>query len=105
MVCIDCLSKRIRLIFIIIEILISTSNVTEVALTPLIAELTAALDIATASLALISPLLPNIPLLPLEARADDPVATLLAGIITNIAKTLNGLLGNAAAVPGIYIPS
>ncbi|KAJ7183787.1 hypothetical protein C8R46DRAFT_1209927 [Mycena filopes] len=77
-----------------IDSLVSGGTATDDTVTPLIAELTAALDTATASLGTLA-------LGGLKRQSDDDVANLVAGIISDITKTLDGLLGTASTIPAL----
>ncbi|KAJ7133357.1 hypothetical protein C8R44DRAFT_772253 [Mycena epipterygia] len=78
-----------------ITALVSAGTATDATVTPLINDLTSALDTATASLA-------GLALNPLSKRqSDDDVAALVAGIITDITNALDGLLGTASTIPGL----
>ncbi|KAJ6605177.1 hypothetical protein DFH09DRAFT_967063 [Mycena vulgaris] len=74
-----------------IDALVSGGTASDVTVTPLIGELTAALNTATASLS-------SLPV-SFKRQTEDEVATVVAGIITEITTTLNGLSGSATAIP------
>jgi len=75
--------------------LVSGGNATDDTVTPLINDLTAALDTATASLATLTPVSSS------KRQSDDDIANLIAGIITDITNALDGLLGDAASIPDL----
>ncbi|KAJ7160316.1 hypothetical protein C8R46DRAFT_1001526 [Mycena filopes] len=77
-----------------INSLVSAGTATDDTVTPLINDLTAALDTATASLGTLA-------LGGLKRQSDDDVANLVAGIITDITNTLDGLLGTASTIPAL----
>ncbi|KIK58218.1 hypothetical protein GYMLUDRAFT_202684 [Collybiopsis luxurians FD-317 M1] len=71
-------------------------NASDANVTPLINDLTAALDTASSSLT-------SLQTSSRKARrqSDDDIANLVAGIITDIANALDTLLGDAAAIPDL----
>ncbi|THU84133.1 hypothetical protein K435DRAFT_688171, partial [Dendrothele bispora CBS 962.96] len=80
-----------------IDSLVSGGKVTEDSVTPLIGQLTVALNNTVDDLA-------NIPASEPESgsskrQSDDDTANLVAGIVTDITNTLNGLLSSAASIP------
>ncbi|KAJ7342956.1 hypothetical protein DFH08DRAFT_873864 [Mycena albidolilacea] len=78
-----------------ITALSSGGNASDDTVTPLINDLTAAFDTATASLAALSPV---------EARkrqSDDDIANLVAGILTDVTNALDGLLADASSIPAL----
>ncbi|KAJ6530956.1 hypothetical protein DFH09DRAFT_934025 [Mycena vulgaris] len=75
--------------------LVSGGNATDATVTPLINDLTAAFDIATASLAALPPTDAA------KRQSDDDVATLVAGILTDVTNALDGLLGTASTIPAL----
>ncbi|KAJ7912913.1 hypothetical protein B0H13DRAFT_1712827 [Mycena leptocephala] len=79
-----------------IDALVSGGTASDATVTPLIGELTAALNTATLSLSS----------LPVSAKrqTEGKVATVVAGIITEISTTLNGLSGSAMAIPAFGTP-
>ncbi|KAJ7676741.1 hypothetical protein DFH06DRAFT_976328 [Mycena polygramma] len=76
-----------------IDALVTGGKASEATVTPLIGELTTALNTATVSLSSLPP--------SFKRQTEDEVATLIAGIITEISTTLSGLSGSAAAIPAI----
>ncbi|THU95008.1 hypothetical protein K435DRAFT_667297 [Dendrothele bispora CBS 962.96] len=76
-----------------IDSLVSGGNATEDSVTPLVGQLTVALNNAASGLS-------DIPASGSSKRqSDDEIANLIAGIVTDITNTLNGLLGSAASIP------
>ncbi|KAJ7912901.1 hypothetical protein B0H13DRAFT_2472452 [Mycena leptocephala] len=75
--------------------LVSSGTATDATVTPLINELTAAFDTATASLATLSPVELR------KRQSDDDIANLVAGILTDVTNALDGLLGEAASIPAL----
>ncbi|KAJ7439111.1 hypothetical protein FB451DRAFT_1447434 [Mycena latifolia] len=78
-----------------IDAVVANGTATDATVTPLINELTAALDTATASLAALPATTGS------KRQSDDDIANLVAGIITDIANALEGLLGTATTIPGL----
>ncbi|KAJ7133364.1 hypothetical protein C8R44DRAFT_611059 [Mycena epipterygia] len=76
-----------------ITALVTAGNATDDTVTPLINDLTSALNTTTASLTGLSA--------SSKRQSDDDVANLVAGIITDIANALDGLLGTASTIPGL----
>jgi len=77
-----------------IENLVSTATATEANVAPLVLDLVISLDTATTSLALLG--------LGLKKRqSEQDVATLVAGIVSDVANTLNGLEGLTSSIPGL----
>ncbi|KAJ7703678.1 hypothetical protein B0H17DRAFT_1231542 [Mycena rosella] len=74
-----------------IDALVSSGTASDATVAPLIGELAAALNTATASLSS----------LPISSKrqTENEVATVVAGIITEISTTLNGLSGSPTAIP------
>ncbi|KAJ7094727.1 hypothetical protein B0H15DRAFT_136692 [Mycena belliarum] len=79
-----------------IDALVSGGNATDDTVTPLVTSLTGALDIATAALAVLPA-----PTGAAKRQSNDEIAKVVAGLITEITKTLDGLLGSAATIPGL----
>ncbi|KAJ7174073.1 hypothetical protein C8R43DRAFT_1058065 [Mycena crocata] len=78
-----------------INALVSSGTATDETVTPLVNDLTTALDTATASLA-------ALPATSVSKRqSDDEIANLVAGIITDVTNALDGLLGTAATIPAL----
>ncbi|THU99465.1 hypothetical protein K435DRAFT_855654 [Dendrothele bispora CBS 962.96] len=78
-----------------IDSLVSGGNVTEDSFTPLIIQLTLALNNAANDLA-------NIPPSSLSKRqSKDAIASIIGGIVTDISVTLNGLLVSTAFIPTV----
>ncbi|KAF7345710.1 Sc15 protein [Mycena venus] len=75
--------------------LVSGGTATDETVTPLINDLTAALDTATASLATLSPIELR------KRQSDDEIAELVAGILTDVTNALDGLLGTASTIPAL----
>ncbi|THU99750.1 hypothetical protein K435DRAFT_658317 [Dendrothele bispora CBS 962.96] len=76
-----------------IDSLVSSGNATEDSVTPLIGQLTVALNNAANDLT-------HIPASGLSKwQSNDEIANLVAGIVTDITNTLDGLLGSAASIP------
>ncbi|THU82864.1 hypothetical protein K435DRAFT_608771, partial [Dendrothele bispora CBS 962.96] len=89
----DTLQGQVGTILPQIDSLVSGGNVSEDSVTPLIGQLTVALNNAANDLA-------NIPASGSSKRqSDDDTANLVAGIVTDITNSLNGLLGSAASIP------
>ncbi|KAJ7432383.1 hypothetical protein B0H11DRAFT_2161819 [Mycena galericulata] len=76
-----------------ITALVSGGTATDATVTPLINELTSALETASGSLTDLA--------IPLKRQTDDEIATLVAGIITDITNALDGLLGTASTIPAL----
>ncbi|KAJ7616639.1 hypothetical protein FB45DRAFT_873088 [Roridomyces roridus] len=76
-----------------ITALVSAGTATDDTVTPLINDLTAALDTATSSLSALP--------VSTERQTDEDIADLVAGIITDITTALGGLLGTASTIPGL----
>ncbi|KAJ7779328.1 hypothetical protein DFH07DRAFT_950392 [Mycena maculata] len=76
-----------------ITTLASSGTATDATVTPLINDLTAALDTATASLAVLP--------ISLKRQSDDDIAALVAGIITDITNALDSLLATASTIPAL----
>ncbi|KAJ7615601.1 hypothetical protein DFH06DRAFT_1483949 [Mycena polygramma] len=79
-----------------IDALASSGRANEATVTPLIGKLTTAINTATTSVSA----------LPISSKrqTEEAVATVLAGVISEISTTLEGLAGSAAAIPGLPIP-
>ncbi|KAJ6585648.1 hypothetical protein B0H19DRAFT_924575 [Mycena capillaripes] len=78
-----------------ITALVSGGTATDDTVTPLINDLTAAFDTATASLATLTPVASR------KRQSDDDVANLVAGILTDVTTALDGLLGDASTIPAL----
>ncbi|KAF8060252.1 hypothetical protein FPV67DRAFT_337241 [Lyophyllum atratum] len=79
-----------------IDSLVSGGTATDATVTPLIRQLTSALDTATSSLTGIQgPVSTN------GGPSEDEIAALVAGIVSEIAKTLSGLQGLSAVIPSL----
>ncbi|KAJ7704771.1 hypothetical protein B0H17DRAFT_920656 [Mycena rosella] len=78
-----------------INALVSGSTATDATVTPLINDLTAAFDTASASLTTLA-LTGG-----LKRQSDDDIANLVAGILTDVTTALDGLLGTASTIPGL----
>ncbi|KAJ7704846.1 hypothetical protein B0H17DRAFT_1126482 [Mycena rosella] len=78
-----------------ITALVSGGNATDDTVTPLINDLTGALDTATASLAALPATTSS------KRQSDDDIANLVAGIITDVTNALDGLLGTASTIPAL----
>jgi hypothetical protein len=79
------------------DTVVSSGVITGDAVYPLVEQVTAALDAASASLAAIEP---GTSLSSLMARqTNDEVANLVAGIVKSIATTLNALLPSLSTLP------
>ncbi|KAK7000314.1 Sc15 protein [Favolaschia claudopus] len=78
-----------------IDALVSGGTASDATVTPLINELTSALDTASASLGGLSPVSSR------KRQSDDDIANLVAGILTDVTNTLDGLLGEAASIPAL----
>ncbi|THV03767.1 hypothetical protein K435DRAFT_650590 [Dendrothele bispora CBS 962.96] len=79
-----------------IDALVSGGNATDDTVTPLITQLTDALNATTASLADL-----NTSSTSTKRQSNDDIANLVAGIVTDIANSLNGLLGSADSIPAL----
>lgn len=73
--------------------LVETKTANQANVEPLIQQITSALNTAHSELAALDPASVR------KRQSDDEVAQLVAGIITDLASTLNGLLDFAAAIP------
>ncbi|KAK6980762.1 Sc15 protein [Favolaschia claudopus] len=80
-----------------INSLVSGGTASDATVTPLINDLTAALDTATASLGELDPVESR------KRQSDDEIANLVAGILTDITNALDGLLGEAASIPTLGV--
>ncbi|KAF7364578.1 Sc15 protein [Mycena venus] len=78
-----------------ITALTSGGTASDATVTPLISDLTAALDTASASLATLSPVESR------KRQSDDDIANLVAGIVTDVANALDGLLSEASTIPDL----
>ncbi|KAK7049163.1 Sc15 protein [Favolaschia claudopus] len=78
-----------------IDALVTGGTASDATVTPLINELTSALDTASASLGGLSPVSSR------KRQSDDDIANLVAGLLTDITNTLDGLLGEAASIPAL----
>ncbi|KAJ7436086.1 hypothetical protein B0H11DRAFT_1755268 [Mycena galericulata] len=76
-----------------ITALVSGGTATDATVTPLINELTSALETASGSLTGLA--------IPLKRQTDAEIATLVAGIITDITNALDSLLGTASTIPAL----
>ncbi|KAK7006409.1 Sc15 protein [Favolaschia claudopus] len=81
-----------------INSLVAGGTASDATVTPLINDLTAALDTATASLASLDPVGESS-----KRQSDDEIANLVAGILTDITNALDGLLGEAASIPTLGV--
>ncbi|KAJ7243070.1 hypothetical protein C8J57DRAFT_1084140 [Mycena rebaudengoi] len=75
--------------------LVSSGTATDATVTPLINDLTTALNTATTSLGGLA-----LPVLS-KRQSNDEVAALVAEILTDVTTTLDGLLGSAASIPAL----
>ncbi|KAJ7250702.1 hypothetical protein C8J57DRAFT_1451690 [Mycena rebaudengoi] len=73
--------------------LASSGTATDETVTPLINDLTTALNTATDSLGALPALS--------KRQSDDDVANLVAGIVIDITNVLDGLLGSASTIPAL----
>ncbi|KAJ3740560.1 hypothetical protein DFH05DRAFT_1581627 [Lentinula detonsa] len=73
-----------------------SGNASDTTVTPLINELNTALNTATSSLAALQTSSRKA-----RRQSDDDIATLVAGILTDIADSLSTLLDDAAAIPDL----
>ncbi|KAJ7065658.1 hypothetical protein C8F01DRAFT_1351640 [Mycena amicta] len=89
----DTLQSSVGSILPQIDSLVSGGTATDATVTPLINDLTAALDTATSSLAALPA--------SRKRQSDDDIANLVAGLITDISNTLDGLLGAAITIPAL----
>ncbi|KAJ6487076.1 hypothetical protein C8R47DRAFT_1127673 [Mycena vitilis] len=79
-----------------IDALVSSGRANQATMTPLIGKLATAINTATTSVSS----------LPISSKrqTEDEVVTLLAGIVSEIFTTLQGVADSAAAIPGLPIP-
>ncbi|KAF5362623.1 hypothetical protein D9758_009625 [Tetrapyrgos nigripes] len=76
-----------------IDALVSGGNASDDTVTPLINQLTSALNDSASSLSGLSSSSSS------KRQSNDDIANLVAGIITDITNSLDGLLGQAASIP------
>ncbi|KAK7045153.1 Sc15 protein [Favolaschia claudopus] len=76
-----------------IDNLVATASATEANVAPLVLQLTTALNSASLSLTLLG--------LGLKRQTEADVANLVAGLVSDIATSLNGLEGLASSIPGL----
>ena len=75
---------------------IAAGNVSDDSVTPSISQITSALDAATSSLSGLSASSSKV-----KRQSDDDIANLVAGIITDLTETLDGLLASASSIPDL----
>ncbi|KAI3611942.1 sc15 protein [Moniliophthora roreri] len=75
----------------------NSGSASDETVTPLLNQLTTALDTATASLAGLEPSSSR------KRQSDDDIANLVAGIVTDITNALSGLTAQAAAIPTLGV--
>ncbi|KAJ7581189.1 hypothetical protein C8J56DRAFT_1015903 [Mycena floridula] len=77
--------------------LAASGNATDDTVTPIINDLTSALDNATSALAALTPSTRR----SLKRQSDDDIANLVAGIVTDIANALDTLLADTSTIPAL----
>ncbi|KAF7309257.1 Sc15 protein [Mycena indigotica] len=91
----DTLTTTVGTILPQIDSLVSSGTATDATVTPLVNDLTGAFDTATAALAALPA--------SRKRQSDDDIAKTVAALLTDVANTLDGLLGTAATVPTLGV--
>ncbi|KAJ7669743.1 hypothetical protein B0H17DRAFT_1209504 [Mycena rosella] len=83
------------------DALVSSATATDATVTPLINDLTAAFDTASASLTTLAQTSGLKRQGKRNRQSNDDIANLVAGILTDVTTALDGLLGTASTIPGL----